>query len=223
MESPHSDKSLFRAWRQLVREGQAPPAPAYRDHDPVTFTRGWIAARHQGRGPRANGRWTPLRKAAWEAGVDRGRMAWQDAYRREAYGAIQDGADLLSPDPITALAGPADREWPKQDAADWGRRRGALGVQKPNPYVEGTPGHQAYQQAYDEAAAERARLSGRPGGRGRRRPGLVVSGHRTRWTRPSPAVEFSIPREPPAPQASRGWGVGGVGGQQALPYGRTSA
>ena len=75
---------------------------------------------------------------------------------REAYGAIQDGADLLSPDPITALAGPADREWPKQDAADWGRRRGALGVQKPNPYLEGTPGHRAYQQAYDEAAAERA-------------------------------------------------------------------
>ena len=82
LETPASDKALFRAWRELVREGQAPPAPAYRDHDPVTFIRGWMAARHSGTSPAPNRRWKDLTKAAWTAGAERGRMAWMDAYRR---------------------------------------------------------------------------------------------------------------------------------------------
>ena len=83
LESPASDKALWRAWRQLVRAGDAPPAPVYSDHDPVVFVRGWIAGRRAGTVPAPSVRWKWITRAAWTAGADRGRMAWMDAYRRE--------------------------------------------------------------------------------------------------------------------------------------------
>lgn len=82
LECPLSDKGLWRAWREMVRAGDAPPAPTYSDHCPVVFVRGWIAGRRAGSVPAPNGRWKWITKAAWTAGADRGRMAWMDATRR---------------------------------------------------------------------------------------------------------------------------------------------
>ena len=84
LEGPHSERGLFRSWRELVRAGAAPPAPVYSEHNPVVFVRGWIAGRcAEGSAPAPNERWKDITKASWMSGADRGRMAWMDAYRRE--------------------------------------------------------------------------------------------------------------------------------------------